>query len=226
MSIIWSYKAPAHKKGGLSSPITPQTYSVGVVRHLIKAFQTVWIYFIFLWAYSVNMTGHKMTHMEDTESHRCGQLHHSLALLLYDHDSQGTSLQIRQSVTKETGPSCGTTVFGVNPPYGMISDDCGECQLLYYLFIWLCSSLAKLASSKPGLGSEQGRITPLSGLVNSRECTMGGQSQYGTEFNTPLGIKAECSTLVFLRNCFERQEKHFTWWRIFTKLPKMQRGHD
>lgn len=55
---------------------------------------------------------------------------------------------------------CGTTVFGVNPPYGLISDDCGECQLLYYLFIWLCSSLAKLASSKPGLRSERERITP------------------------------------------------------------------
>ncbi len=55
---------------------------------------------------------------------------------------------------------CGTTAFGVNPPHGLISDDCGECQLPYYLFIWLCSSLAKLASSKPGLRSKQERITP------------------------------------------------------------------
>lgn len=32
--------------------------------------------------------------------------------------------------------SCGTTVFGVNPPHGLLSDDCGECQTPYYLFIY------------------------------------------------------------------------------------------
>ena len=107
-----------------------RSISVGVVRHLIKAFQALWIYYVFLQAFSVNIT--KTTRTEGIEIHRCCQ---RLVLLLYDHDSPGTSLQTRQSVTKETGPGCGTTVFGVNPPYGLISDDCGECQLLYYLFI-------------------------------------------------------------------------------------------
>lgn len=55
-------------------------------------------------------------------------------LLLYDYDSPGTPLQTRQSVTKETGPVVAQQ-FGVSLPHGLISDDCGECQLLYYLFI-------------------------------------------------------------------------------------------
>lgn len=58
MSIIWSYKAPAHKKGGPSSLVTPQKHLLGVVRHLIKAFETLWIYYIFLFN-SAEMTGRK-----------------------------------------------------------------------------------------------------------------------------------------------------------------------
>lgn len=50
------------------------------------------------------MTGHKMTHEEGTEIHCCCHVHRSIVLLLYDHDSPGTSLQTRQSVTKETRP--------------------------------------------------------------------------------------------------------------------------
>lgn len=160
MSIIWSYKAPAHKKGGPSSPVTPQKYLVVVVRHLIKAFQTLRIYYVFF--YNRPAWPDAEWHTWKTfQIHRCCQLHPTApVLLLYDHDSPGTSLQTRQSVTKETEAGCGTTVFGVIPPYGLISDDCGECQLPYYLFIWLCPSLAKVAGSKPGLRSEQGRITP------------------------------------------------------------------
>ena len=132
MSIIWSYKAPAHKKGGPSSPVTPHKYLVGVVRHLIRAFQALWIYDVFLQAFSV-----------DTKRHAGGRHRnlsplspYSLALLLYmttapraPHFKQDGLLPRRR------GPGCGTTVFGVNPPHGLISDDCGECQPAYYLFI-------------------------------------------------------------------------------------------
>lgn len=116
MSIIWSYKAPAHKKGGPSSPVTPQKHLVVVVRHLIKAFQALWIYYMFLQAFSVKMTGHKMTHVEDIEIRCCRQLHPSLVMLLYDHDSPGTSLQTRQSVTKETRPVVAQQCLGSTLP--------------------------------------------------------------------------------------------------------------
>lgn len=73
--------------------------------------------------------------MEYSEIHCRCHLHPRLVLLQYDHDSLGTLLQTRLSVTKETGAGCGATVFWVNPPHGPISDDCGECQLLFHLFI-------------------------------------------------------------------------------------------
>lgn len=117
MSIIWSYKAPAHKKGGPTSLVTPQKRLVGVVRHLIKAFHTLWIYYIYvLQPFSVKMTRHKMTHLEDIAIHFCCQLHPSLVLLLYDHVSPGTSLQIRQSVTKETRPVVAQQCLGSTLP--------------------------------------------------------------------------------------------------------------
>lgn len=62
------------------------------------------------------MTGHKTTHMEDIEIHCCCQLHPSLVLLQYDHDSLATSLQTRQSVTKETRPVVAQQCLGSTLP--------------------------------------------------------------------------------------------------------------
>lgn len=43
------------------SGFTSQVLACTLVRHLIKAFQALWIYYIISPAFSVNMTGHKMT---------------------------------------------------------------------------------------------------------------------------------------------------------------------
>lgn len=95
---------------------------------------------------------------------------------------------------------CGTTAFGVNPPYGLISN-CGQCQMLYYLFVFDCvSSLAKLPCSKPGLRSKQERITPSVDWSMLGNAPGGGLSQYWTKFHTPLNFKADCSTFVFLHS--------------------------
>lgn len=117
--------------------------------------------------------------MKLDEIHSCCFLPPSPLLLQSDHGSQGTLPQTRQSVTKETGlvvvPQClGSTLL-----CGLISDDCGECQLLLYLFIWLCSSSAKLAGSKPGLRSEQ-KDYSLGGPVNSKESTKGVDTKPGS----------------------------------------------
>lgn len=61
-------------------------------------------------------TRHKMTYMEDIEIYFCCQLHPSLVLLLFDHVSLGTSLQIGRSVTKETRPVVAQQCLGLTLP--------------------------------------------------------------------------------------------------------------
>lgn len=62
------------------------------------------------------MARRAMTRVEDIEIHTCCQLQPRLVLLEYDHDSLGTSLEIRQSVTMETGPVVVQHCLGSTPP--------------------------------------------------------------------------------------------------------------
>lgn len=49
---------------------------------------------------------------------------------------------------------------------------------------------------KPGLRSERERITPPVDWSTVGNAQGGGLSQYQSKFNTPVSIKAECSTFV------------------------------
>lgn len=83
---------PQKKNGGLSSLVAPlKSICLGLVRCLIKVLQTTPICDV-----SVNTRNTKKSTAVVVSLPR-------FVLLQFDHDSQGTSLQTRLSVTKETG---------------------------------------------------------------------------------------------------------------------------
>lgn len=108
MSIIWNNKAPAHKKGGPSSPVTPQKYLVGGSETSNQSVSSG--IDLFLQAFSVNMSGHTW---KTFEIHRCCHLHPSIVLLLYDRGLPG-HLASNKTVCYhgDREPVVAQTVFG------------------------------------------------------------------------------------------------------------------